>query len=75
VPEPFLHEVKGDSGSDGGDAEAVPQPLRGGVRATQSGGDHHRMALDHQHAGGQVNAVDGKCKRHGPPRAGSRQPA
>jgi hypothetical protein len=44
VAEPFLHQVEWDAGGDGGDPEAVPQPLGRGVRPVEPGGPH-----DHVH--------------------------
>ena len=40
VTEPFLEEVEGDSGGDGGDAEAVAEAFGGGVGAGEAGGLH-----------------------------------
>ncbi len=40
VSEPFLDEVEGDSGGDGGDAEAVAQSFGRGVWPVELGGVH-----------------------------------
>jgi hypothetical protein len=40
VSEPFLDEVEGDTGGDGGDAEAVAQSFGRGVRPVEPGGVH-----------------------------------
>ena len=43
VTEPFLEEVEGNAGGDGGDAEAVAEAFGGGVGAGEPGGLHDGM--------------------------------
>ena len=125
MAEPFLDEVEGDAGGDGGDAEAVAQAFGRGVRPVEPGGFHdgvdgapaghpapgpeahaaafaapglqladavHHVerfeqgrghghgaidagaallqALEHQHAGGEIDAIGGEREGLGEPAPG-----